>query len=84
MRIHEYDDPAFGATRESIANAIAMQSMIAPREKSASGAPLPAAATIGPIVDASEYAGPIDADASTEMSKKRSTRGRLRAALCMG
>ena len=69
MRIHEYDDPAFGATRDSIANETAMHNMIAESDVSANGANAPAAATIGPIVDASEYAGPIDADASTDTSK---------------
>ncbi len=69
MRIHEYDEPASGATREKYENEIAMQNMIAESTISATGAPNPAAKTIGPIVDASEYAGPIDADANTEMSK---------------
>jgi hypothetical protein len=54
MRIHEYDEPAFGAIRESIENETAMHNMIAESEMSASGAALPAAATTGPIVDASE------------------------------
>ena len=75
IRIHEYDDPAFGATLDSIENDTAMQSMIPESDASASGAAAPATATIGPIVDASEYAGPIDADASTVTSKKRRTCG---------
>ena len=70
--------PHSGATRERYENDTAMQSMIAESTKSASGAPKPAATTIGPIVDASEYAGPIEAEASTEISKKWRTRGRRR------
>jgi len=79
MAIHEYEDPALGETRDNIANDTAMHSMIADSAPSASGAAAPAAATIGPMVDASEYAGPIDADASTETSKKRSTLGSRRS-----
>jgi hypothetical protein len=79
MRIHEYDEPALGAIRDSIENDTAMHSMIAESEISDSGAAEPAAATTGPIVAANEYAGPIDADASTEMSKNRSTFGKPRA-----
>src|SRR5690242_3917400 len=75
MRIHEYEEPAFGATRESCANATAMQSIIAETESSESGAKAPAAATIGPIVDARLYAGPMEADDSTEISKNFKTRG---------
>src|SRR5579862_431070 len=56
-----------------------MHSMIALTDKSESGAKAPAAATIGPIVDAKLYAGPIDADESTDRSKKRKTRGKCRA-----
>src|SRR5262249_9062797 len=81
MRIHEYDDPALGATRGSMANETAMHSMSAESDVSASGENAPAAATTGPIVDASEYAGPIDADARTETSKNRSTLGR-RCCVC--
>ena len=69
MRIHEYDDPASGATRDRYENAIATHSMIAESTSNADGAAYPAAATIGPMVDASEYAGPMEAEASTEMSK---------------
>ena len=55
-----------------------MQSMIADSAIRAHGAANPAAATTGPIVDASEYAGPIEADASTVTSKNRRTFGRCR------
>jgi hypothetical protein len=53
-----------------------MHNMIADPERSDNGANAPAAATIGPIVDARLYAGPIDADESTEISKYFKTRGR--------
>lgn len=56
-----------------------MQSMIPVIATSAAGAAAPPAATIGPAVEASEYAGPIEADESTETSKKRSTLGKCRA-----
>jgi hypothetical protein len=46
------EDPAFGITVESRANATAMQSMTAANETSESVAYDPAAATIGPIVTA--------------------------------
>lgn len=65
-----------GATRDNMANDTAMHNMIAERDVNASGANAPAAATTGPIVDANEYAGPIDADASTDTSKNRSTFGK--------
>jgi hypothetical protein len=64
--------------RESIENDTAMHNIIAESAMRASGAALPAAATTGPIVDASEYAGPIDADASTEISKNPRTLGSRR------
>ena len=80
LRIQEYEEPASGAIRESIEKEIAMQSMIAESVTKESGANEPAAATTGPIVEASEYAGPIEADASTMMSKNPSTFGSPRFA----
>jgi hypothetical protein len=58
-----------------------MHSMIAETVTSESGAKVPAAATIGPIVDARLYAGPIDADESTDRSKYFRTRGRCLPAI---
>ena len=46
-----------------------MHNMMPESTMSADGAAYPATATIGPIVDANEYAGPIEADANTETSK---------------
>jgi hypothetical protein len=49
--------------------------MIAETVSNESGANVPAATIIGPIVEARLYAGAIDADDNTEISKKRRTRG---------
>jgi hypothetical protein len=51
-----------------------MQTMISVTRTSASGVALPPASTIGPIVVASENAGPIDAAEISTRSRKPSTR----------
>ena len=61
-----------------------MHSMIPTSTSNAVGAKKPAATTIGPIVDAKLYAGPIDAEESAEISKNPSTRGRCRPADAIG
>ncbi|GAC1356356.1 MAG: hypothetical protein NVSMB31_17010 [Vulcanimicrobiaceae bacterium] len=51
---------------------------MAVRTTNESGENAPADATIGPMVEARLYAGPIDADESTERSNNDSTCGSLR------
>lgn len=81
MQIHEYDEPALGQRRERRAKATATQSIMAVRTSSESGENAPAEATIGPMVAARLYAGPIAAEESTERSNNDSTFGSLRTGI---
>src|SRR5579872_231716 len=72
-RAQPYDEPASGKRVMSCMNVIATSSSTIVVPISAAIVSAPAAATITPSVVASENAGPIDADARTERSKRERT-----------